>query len=92
MNGSFELESELGRGSTFRFRIWLPVAAEAPPADPVTGIPRCAERRLILLAEDNPVKQKVTSRLLERMGHRVDIVSNGREALGRLAASNMTSC
>ena len=35
----------------------------------------------VLLAEDNPVNQRVASRLLEKRGHRVHVVSDGREAL-----------
>jgi two-component system, sensor histidine kinase and response regulator len=43
---------------------------------------RESKRRLnVLLAEDNPINQKLATRLLQKMGHRVTVVENGRQAL-----------
>ncbi|BDI31556.1 hypothetical protein CCAX7_36070 [Capsulimonas corticalis] len=42
----------------------------------------------ILLAEDNPVNQKVARRLLEKRGHRVDTAANGLEALNMLSQTS----
>ncbi len=39
----------------------------------------------VLLAEDNPMNQKVVIRMLERDGHTVIVAGNGREALHDLA-------
>jgi two-component system sensor histidine kinase/response regulator len=38
----------------------------------------------VLLAEDNPVNQVVAARLLEKAGHRVEVVENGQRALEAL--------
>jgi signal transduction histidine kinase/CheY-like chemotaxis protein len=40
----------------------------------------------ILLAEDNPVNQKLAVRMLEKRGHKIAVASDGREALSMLGA------
>jgi two-component system sensor histidine kinase/response regulator len=42
----------------------------------------------ILLAEDNVVNQRLTERLLQKQGHRVVVVGNGREAVNTLEDAN----
>jgi PAS domain S-box-containing protein len=45
------------------------------------------QRRLqVLVAEDNQVNQLVAKRILEKLGHQVTVVSNGREALAATQA------
>ena len=42
----------------------------------------------ILLAEDNPVNQKVGVKMLEKMGHQPTVARNGREALAALETAS----
>ena len=58
---------------------------EPAPMEPVKallpGERRAPASRKILLAEDNTINQVVAVRLLEKLGHRVTVVANGREAV-----------
>ncbi len=89
MGGTITVESVEGEGSVFGFTVVLEKQVEAPVALP----PAAAETRKeafrsagirILLTEDDPIAQKVVSRLLKNCGYLVDVASNGREALTAL--------
>jgi signal transduction histidine kinase/DNA-binding response OmpR family regulator len=51
------------------------------PAAPSITPTRAAHRLRVLVAEDNPVNQKLAQHLLERRGHTSILVTNGREAV-----------
>jgi PAS domain S-box-containing protein len=84
MGGVIGFDSKEGAGSEFWFTIPLPVA------DPGSNLVAVGEEPTgaidgwsadILLAEDNPLNQELAVSIIGRWGHRIDIVSNGAEAV-----------
>lgn len=63
-----------------------PTTTLTPPATPNLLIPDFAERHPlnILVAEDNPINQKLIVRILNKLGYGVDIAQNGVEVMSML--------
>ncbi|BAE52819.1 Signal transduction histidine kinase [Paramagnetospirillum magneticum AMB-1] len=79
--GEIGVESRPGVGSRFWFRLALP-AGRAPALGAVDARGEVVLPPLsVLVAEDNPINQKVALGFLTQAGHRVTVAANGAEAL-----------
>jgi signal transduction histidine kinase/ActR/RegA family two-component response regulator len=88
MGGEIGVISRPGEGSTFWFtaRLGLPAATEPQKPVPANFAPAMNSSSLsrslsILVAEDNPVNQRVVRKLLEKRGHLVALAETGVAAL-----------
>jgi len=64
-------------------------------SEPIIEKPKSPKKRRarrgglnVLLVEDNPINQLVATRVLEKLGHRVTVVSNGHEAVSAVQSGN----
>jgi PAS domain S-box-containing protein len=57
-------------------------------AEPIAADSRTATRHRLLLAEDNPVNQRVAVHMLNKLGYAVDVVDNGALAVAAAATGN----
>ncbi|MFT6139434.1 MAG: PAS domain S-box-containing protein [Psychromonas sp.] len=87
MQGSIAVDSKLGKGSNFTFTLKLKTAQVDDGTagllhEQIQQLPLANTR--VLLAEDNPANQMVIKSILEFAKLRVDVVSNGYEAVEAL--------
>ncbi len=102
MGGDITVQSKVGEGSTFTFSIQVqpkpqpdidqvdaPAASLAPAVLTVAEEwPSDLDSLKILVTEDNLTNQFVVKKLLDKLGHRYDIVENGIQAIA--AVQNQT--
>ena len=83
--GTFDIQSEVGRGTRVRLRF---PATEMETDRPRTeATPAAPERRLrILVVDDDELIRSILPVMLEQLGHHVDTASSGIEAIRRLDA------
>ena len=79
-NGSIAVESEMGKGTTFR--IDLPrIERRTETVHALTPLPRAAGTETILLVEDQTEVRRFAAASLQSYGYHVIEASNGQEAL-----------
>jgi CheY-like chemotaxis protein len=84
--GYIEVESELGKGTTFK--IYLPLIegrAEEEEKKEIAPLPAFSGKGTILVAEDEDAVRAVVKKVLEEAGYKVIEASNGEEAIEQFA-------
>ncbi len=84
LGGEMGVQSAHGEGACFWFTLPL-IEGVLPEERPPTPAPATVEAR-VLVAEDNPVNQKLVRALLGKLGCEVELAADGREAVGRFLA------
>jgi two-component system sensor histidine kinase/response regulator len=80
MDSRIELDSKAGQGSTFRFRIRLPIAETPPPESRATTDPALTDLR-VLVVDDNASAREVLGTMVRRLGWRAELATSGPEAI-----------
>ena len=83
MGGTIRVESEMGVGSTFIFRVTLAVVDDAAKTAQTSPSPAVRNLR-ILAADDNPAARQIMQEIFAGWDMPVDLVASGNEVLGAL--------
>jgi CheY-like chemotaxis protein len=88
-NGEVKLESEPGQGTciTLRFPVYRPDTT-GESAESLAARAHSVRPLSVLVIDDEPHVRTVLARVLERQGHSIRAVANGREGLAALQQQN----
>jgi signal transduction histidine kinase/CheY-like chemotaxis protein len=83
LGGEIKLKSEVGKGSTFTFKLIFKINKEAleilEETKPYND--KQLQHKSILLIEDNKINQMITRKMLENKAIRCEIIDNGEDAV-----------
>ncbi|MCI9843981.1 ATP-binding protein [Flavobacterium pectinovorum] len=83
LGGKIHLESEVGKGSTFNFKLNFNISKK--PSEKIQNVKPYDDNQLknkaILLIEDNKINQMITRKMLENKSICCEIIDNGEEAI-----------
>jgi CheY-like chemotaxis protein/anti-sigma regulatory factor (Ser/Thr protein kinase) len=88
--GEIEVESEIGKGTTFMVKLKCEIALDEPGSGkfierlPAAAADAALSMFRILVVEDNQVNQKVVTTVLRKRGYTIELANDGIEALSKL--------
>ncbi len=81
MGGGLQLESALGKGTTFRFQIAFPVPSTIPEDLHAATRREIPQQRHVLIVDDNPRSGKLLHKMVQSEGWASNWFSSGADAL-----------